>query len=232
MSAIVEAGDKAQPIQVLFVLHNGFDTVDLTGPLEILANAAHESSKKKETRAFKVQTAGPNNADYFVTSDQGLKIKVDMDHEDAHDALDEFDILVVCGGNTGPVIDGGLEPISLVKAWAKLQESDHPRNEPFFPSARAPSSSLLPAFSKVSRPPLTQTTIPSSRFCARRCRTRIRALARMCRRNDTLSTMLDSSLERIFSTTRSSILGALMDARSRTLARAVMPSAPLVVGSR
>jgi len=132
MSAIVEAGDKTEAIQVLFALHNGFDTVDLTGPFEILANAAHDNNKKKETLAFKVQTAGPNNADYFVTSSQGLKIKVDMDHEDAHDALDEFDVLVVCGGNSGPVVKDGLEPISLVKAWAKLQESDPSKERTLF----------------------------------------------------------------------------------------------------
>jgi transcriptional regulator GlxA family with amidase domain len=76
------------------------------------------------TKAFTVQTAGPDKADYFVTSSQGLKIKVDMDHEDAHEALDEFDVLVVCGGNTDLAVKGGLEPISLVKAWAELQKTD------------------------------------------------------------------------------------------------------------
>jgi len=124
MSAIVDAGERTAPIQVLIALHQGFDTVDLTGPLEILANAAHDNSKKKEARAFKVQIAGPNDAEYTVTSSQGLKVKVDMDHEDAQDALDEFDVLVVCGGNTGPILEAGLEPISLVKAWAELQKAD------------------------------------------------------------------------------------------------------------
>jgi hypothetical protein len=41
MSAIADTKDKGEPIKVLFVLHEGFDTLDFTGPLEILSQARH-----------------------------------------------------------------------------------------------------------------------------------------------------------------------------------------------
>jgi len=42
MSAINEIGDKNERINVLFTLHEGFDTLDFTGPLEILKGARHD----------------------------------------------------------------------------------------------------------------------------------------------------------------------------------------------
>jgi transcriptional regulator GlxA family with amidase domain len=51
-------------------------------------------------------------------------IKVDMDHEDAEAQLDEFDILIVVGGSTKPVLEENDQPIGLIKAWAELQQKD------------------------------------------------------------------------------------------------------------
>jgi hypothetical protein len=42
MSAIQDSGDKSEPIKVLFALHDGFDTLDFCGPLEIFSHARHE----------------------------------------------------------------------------------------------------------------------------------------------------------------------------------------------
>lgn len=41
MSAINELGDKNEPINVLFTLCEGFDTLDFTGPMELLKSARH-----------------------------------------------------------------------------------------------------------------------------------------------------------------------------------------------
>lgn len=51
-------------------------------------------------------------------------MKPDMDFEEAEDRLDEFDVLVVPGGGTGPVLEKSAEPINLVKRFAELQEKD------------------------------------------------------------------------------------------------------------
>ena len=42
MSAMTETGDKDEPINLLFTLHEGFDTLDFAGPLEILKGARHD----------------------------------------------------------------------------------------------------------------------------------------------------------------------------------------------
>ena len=42
MSAINDTGDKNEPINLLFTLHEGFDTLDFAGPLEILKGARHD----------------------------------------------------------------------------------------------------------------------------------------------------------------------------------------------
>lgn len=43
MSAIVDTpADKAGPIQVLFLLHEGFDTLDFAGPMEAFSYTKSE----------------------------------------------------------------------------------------------------------------------------------------------------------------------------------------------
>ena len=44
MSAIQESGDAAEPIQVLFTLHNQMNLLDFAGPLEVLSTASHNVS--------------------------------------------------------------------------------------------------------------------------------------------------------------------------------------------
>jgi transcriptional regulator GlxA family with amidase domain len=44
MSAIDDS-EKTAAIQVLFALHNGFDTLDFAGPMEIFRYARHEKEK-------------------------------------------------------------------------------------------------------------------------------------------------------------------------------------------
>jgi transcriptional regulator GlxA family with amidase domain len=68
----------------------------------------------------------------MVTSSQGLAVKVDMDFEDATDDLDDFDMLVVVGGNCEPIVQASAEPIPLVKAWAVLQEKDPTKERTLF----------------------------------------------------------------------------------------------------
>jgi len=131
MSAIADGSEKPQVVKVLFALHPGFDTVDYTGPLEIFKSARGDSDKS--TKAFQVFTAG-DGKDGLITSSQGLAIKVDMDFEDATEDLEDFDMLVVTGGTTDPIIDAekDVEPIILIKAWAALQEKDPSKERTLF----------------------------------------------------------------------------------------------------
>ncbi|KAF2453045.1 class I glutamine amidotransferase-like protein [Lineolata rhizophorae] len=119
MSAIQD-DSKNEPIGVLFALHKGFDTLDFTGPYEVLASALHDS-KNPDSKAFKISTAGDDSA---VTSAQGLTVRADMDWEDALDRLDEFDVLVVPGGGSDAVLRANAQPQALVKAYAEMQQQD------------------------------------------------------------------------------------------------------------
>jgi transcriptional regulator GlxA family with amidase domain len=82
-----------------------------------------------ETKAFKLHTCGEERG---VTSSQGVTVKVDMDFEDATDSLDDFDVLVVVGGNSDEIVKAKAEPISLIKAWADLQKKDPSKERTLF----------------------------------------------------------------------------------------------------
>lgn len=47
-----------------------------------------------------------------------------MDFEDAHEDLNDFDVLIVPGGGTDPVLEKNEEPMKLIKAFAELQQKD------------------------------------------------------------------------------------------------------------
>jgi putative intracellular protease/amidase len=47
-----------------------------------------------------------------------------MDFEDAHEEIEEADVLVVLGGNSDAILEADAEPIPLLKSWAALQQKD------------------------------------------------------------------------------------------------------------
>lgn len=60
-----------------------------------------------------------------MTSSSGLTIKADIDYEDAHESLKEYDVLIIPGGGAiENLLKQEAEPFQLVKAFAKLQETD------------------------------------------------------------------------------------------------------------
>ena len=63
-----------------------------------------------------------------MTSSSGLTIKAEIDFEDAHEDLKEYDVLIVPGGPQVEEIvkkgDLDSQPFKLILAFAKLQETD------------------------------------------------------------------------------------------------------------
>lgn len=55
-----------------------------------------------------------------------------MDLEDAHEELPTFEILIIPGGNSGPVMEKNEEPMKLIKAFAKLQQDDPSKERTLF----------------------------------------------------------------------------------------------------
>ena len=60
-----------------------------------------------------------------MKSSSGLTVKADIDYEDAHESLADYDVLIIPGGS-GPddVIKNTSEPLKIVKAFAELQTKD------------------------------------------------------------------------------------------------------------
>ncbi|KAF2086448.1 class I glutamine amidotransferase-like protein [Saccharata proteae CBS 121410] len=121
MSAIADGPDGAdRQIRVLLTLHPGFDTMDLVGPLEVLSHACHVP-KDMSTKAFKCSFVG---AQEHTVSAQGASFRAHMDFDDAHADLNDFDVLIVPGGEFDAVVKAEAEPIKLIQKFAELQQKD------------------------------------------------------------------------------------------------------------
>ena len=74
------------------------------------------------SKAFECQFVGPAAA---MTSVQGLTIKADMDYEDANDELEDFDVIIVPGGEgIFDVLKNKTEPLNLLTKYVELQEKN------------------------------------------------------------------------------------------------------------
>jgi transcriptional regulator GlxA family with amidase domain len=134
MSAIQESGDTAEPIQVLFTLHNQMSLLDFAGPLEVLNNALHNPSDPGQTllshqrlltstdsKAFDITFTGEEAK---VMTGAGAAIAAQLPIKDAYQQLRDYDVLVVPGGAVLNVLKKDAEPLGLIKAFAELQTKD------------------------------------------------------------------------------------------------------------
>jgi putative intracellular protease/amidase len=76
------------------------------------------------TKAFEITIAG---AEPKVLSSQGVVIGSQISWKEAHDRLDEFDVVVVLGGGTEAILKAKAEPLPLITAYAELQKADPTR---------------------------------------------------------------------------------------------------------
>jgi putative intracellular protease/amidase len=74
------------------------------------------------SKAFECTIAAASQG---ATSSSGLTIKADIDFEDAHESLKDYDVLIIPGGKgTDDLLKQSVEPIQLIKDFAKLQQTD------------------------------------------------------------------------------------------------------------
>ncbi|EFY87171.1 hypothetical protein J3458_020525 [Metarhizium acridum] len=112
-----------EPIEVLFALHNKFDLLDLAGPMEVFTTAQHDP-KDETSKAFEVTLAG---AEPKVLSEQGAIVGSQISFKEAHERLEDFDILVILGGNSDEILKADSEPLGLINNFAELQKKDPAR---------------------------------------------------------------------------------------------------------
>ncbi|KHN97951.1 ThiJ/PfpI family protein [Metarhizium album ARSEF 1941] len=112
-----------EPIEVLVALHNKFDILDFAGPMEVFTTAQHDP-KDETSKAFEVTLAG---AEPKVLSEQGAIVGSQISFKEAHERLEDFDILVILGGNTDEILKADAEPLGLINNFAELQKKDPAR---------------------------------------------------------------------------------------------------------
>jgi transcriptional regulator GlxA family with amidase domain len=106
----------SKPLKVLYHAHPHLDTLDFTGPLEILSHAAHLSSTPPQKAFTHTITA----VSQLITTNQGLTFQRDIPVSEAYSKLADFDILVIPGGGSPGVLEGKTEPLGLIKTFVSL----------------------------------------------------------------------------------------------------------------
>ncbi|KAI2637087.1 class I glutamine amidotransferase-like protein [Hypomontagnella submonticulosa] len=113
-----------EPIQVLFALQPKFDLLDFAGTLEVLEWARHDKNDES-TKAFDCTIAA---SEPKVLSEQGVIIGAQITYKEAHERLDDFDVLVIVGSvDTDSIIKARAEPLPVIEAFAELQRKDYTR---------------------------------------------------------------------------------------------------------
>jgi len=121
MSAIADTDGPVEVVKVLFALYDNFNTLDVAGPLEVLNRSLHDP-KDKSSKGFECQFVGTKAA---MTSVQGLTIKADMDYDDAAEDIEDFDLVIVPGGEgVFEVLNTKAEPLNLLSKYVELQEKN------------------------------------------------------------------------------------------------------------
>jgi len=114
---------KEDPVEVLFVLQPKFDLLDFAGVHEVLYWARHNKDDEN-TRAFECTIAG---AEEKVLSEQGVIINSQITFKEAHERLNDFDVMVIVGGDSENILNRKLEPMDLIGAYSELQKQDSQR---------------------------------------------------------------------------------------------------------
>ncbi|KAI0171859.1 class I glutamine amidotransferase-like protein [Hypoxylon sp. FL1284] len=112
-----------EPIEVLFAIYPKFNLLDFAGPLEILEWARHDKNDET-TKAFDITIAADEPK---VLSDQGVVVGSQITYKEAHERLNDFDVLVIVGGATEPILKSKSEPLPTIEAFAELQRTDYTR---------------------------------------------------------------------------------------------------------
>ena len=123
MSASKTSAVADEPIDVLFALHPKFDLLDFAGPAEVFTAALHDF-KDDSSKAFEITLAA---AEPKVLSDQGVVVGSQISFKEAHENLEEYDVLVILGGNSNEILSKEQEPAGLIVDFSELQKKDPAR---------------------------------------------------------------------------------------------------------
>lgn len=76
------------------------------------------------SKAFDITIAG---AESQVLSDSGVLVGSQISFKEAHSSLEDYDILVILGGNSDAILKAKAEPLDLISAYSAIQKEDPTR---------------------------------------------------------------------------------------------------------
>jgi transcriptional regulator GlxA family with amidase domain len=121
--------DDQEPIDVLIALQDKFDLLDFAGPLSVLSAAAHNFSDPDNSKAFEITLA---STEPTAVSEQGIQVRSHITFKEAHARIEDFDVLIILGGNSAQVLEKELEPLGLINNFSELQKKDPARERTMF----------------------------------------------------------------------------------------------------
>jgi transcriptional regulator GlxA family with amidase domain len=83
-----------------------------------------DESMQTATKAFEITTTG---AEPKVLSEQGIIVGSQIPYKEAHERLEEFDMLVILGGNSAETLEKENQPFALISDFSELQKKDPAR---------------------------------------------------------------------------------------------------------
>ena len=67
-----------------------------------------------------------------VMSGQGIIVGSQISFKEAHERLEDFDVLVVLGGNAAEIVEKDAQPLGIINDFAELQKKDPGRERTLF----------------------------------------------------------------------------------------------------
>jgi len=109
-----------QPLKVLYHLHPDLDTLDFTGPLEILSSATFPLSPGSSSAPVNAFESTITAGSEYITTHHNLTVKRHISVPEAYASLADYDVLLIPGGASPSVLSGKTEPLDLITAFAAL----------------------------------------------------------------------------------------------------------------
>lgn len=104
-------------------------TCPLSPPASLSVTSFELTLSQSDSKAFDIAfAAGEEN----VIASQGASFRAHMSFKEARSRLNEFDLLVVPGGDTEKVLQPNSEALNLIRAFGDLQEGDPTRERSVF----------------------------------------------------------------------------------------------------
>lgn len=82
------------------------------------------SIRPAASKAFEVTIAG---AEPKVLSSAGVIVGSQISFKEAHERLEDFDVVVILGGNSDAILKAKAEPLDLIAKYSEIQKQDPTR---------------------------------------------------------------------------------------------------------